>query len=226
MVERAREPVGGQHAHVVHRVGGRRCAAGQGCGHHQRNWRGPRGQGDGRGSGCPQLPGEPVAGEHHVRQLVEAQELLVKRIRRVVELGVLPAEDAEEDLLIDDQVEVDQPRLGILAQPVEVGALGHRADGADHLAGHLEELEHLEPAVAGGVAEPGRRGRGRGRRIVVSPGVEELVHQVGECVRYHRKRESRRRRVRAGARRWRMLSSRWPEKLEAEYSDRYSSARE
>ena len=110
-------------------------------------------------------------------KLVEAQELLV-------EVRVLAAEDAEEDLLVDDQVEVDQARLGVLPQPVEVGALGDRADGADHLAGHLEELEHLEPAVAG----RGRRrrdarvGRGRaggdGRRA----GVEELVDQVGEGV--------------------------------------------
>ena len=54
---------------------------------------------------------------------MEVQKLLV-------EAAVLLTEDAEEDLLVDDQVEVEQARLGVLPQPVEVRPLGHRARSA------------------------------------------------------------------------------------------------
>ena len=40
-----------------------------------------------------------------------------------LKLRILPAEDAEEDLLVDDQVDVQQARFEILAGPVEIGPL-------------------------------------------------------------------------------------------------------
>ena len=41
------------------------------------------------------------------------------------------AHQAEEDLLVDDQVQVEQARLEVLAEPVEVGPLGDRPDGPE-----------------------------------------------------------------------------------------------
>ena len=177
-----REGVGRHHTHIGHRVGSRRGTIGVGRGDHQRWYqRGSRRRGRQR-----QRRWRPSRNPRSSRERRrDGQRQLRKVHELLVEGPVLLAEDAEEDLLIHDQVEVDQARLGVLAQPVEVRALGHRADGADHLAGHLEELEYLEPAVrsiaAHDAAWVGRGCRCRCNRPAV-PAVEELVHQVGESV--------------------------------------------